>query len=172
QKPKPTQDYSHYFKTIEDLQKKIHDATVNNGRITLQIDNARLAADDFKLKYENERFLHQSVEADINGLRKVLDDLTLTRSDLESQIENLKDELAMIKKNHEEDMKALRGQVQGTVNVDINPAPGVDLQKVLSDMRQEYEMLAAKNQRDTEEWYRAKSEELNNQMSMDSHEIS
>ncbi|XP_029820370.1 LOW QUALITY PROTEIN: keratin, type I cytoskeletal 14 [Manacus vitellinus] len=164
QGPGPDRDYSPYYRTIEELRNKILAATVENANIVLQIDNARLAADDFRTKFESEQALRLSVEADINGLRRVLDELTLARADLEMQIENLKEELAYLKKNHEEEMSALRGQVGGEISVEMDAAPGIDLTKILAEMREQYESLAEKNRRDAEQWFFTKTEELNREV--------
>ncbi|NWI13844.1 K1C19 protein, partial [Crypturellus soui] len=171
QGPGPARDYSSYYKTIEDLREKIMAATIDNSKVVLQIDNARLAADDFKTKFETEQALRMSVEADINGLRRVLDELTLARADLEMQIENLKEELAYLKKNHEEEMSALGGQVAGQVSVEVDSAPGVDLSKILADMREQYEYLAEKNRKDAEAWFHSKTEELNHEVAVNTEQL-
>nr|XP_028558436.1 keratin, type I cytoskeletal 24-like [Podarcis muralis] len=170
--PDTSRDYSKYFSIIEDLRNQIVRHTIENAGVVLQIDNARLAADDFKLKYENELFLHQSVESDINGLRRVLDDLTMTRSDLELQIEGLNEELAYLKKNHEEELMSFRGVTSGDVNVEMDAAPGIDLTKLLNEMRSQYEELADKNRREAEEQFNKQVGALRQEISANVDQLS
>ncbi|KAK2118357.1 Keratin, type I cytoskeletal 19 [Saguinus oedipus] len=147
QRTRPSRYYSHCYKTIQDLRDKILGATIENSRIVLQIDNARLAADDFE-----------------PSLHRMLDELTLARSDLEMQIEALKEELAYLKKNHEEEISVLRGQVGGQVSVEVDSAPGADLVKILSDMGSQCEVLAEQNRKDAETWFTSWTEELNREV--------
>uniref|UniRef100_A0A668RG74 IF rod domain-containing protein n=1 Tax=Oreochromis aureus TaxID=47969 RepID=A0A668RG74_OREAU len=155
-----SRDYSGYFATIEDLKEKIRIASMLNAKITLDIDNAKLAADDFKVKYENELALRLAVEADIAGLRKLMDDLNLLRLDLENQYESLKEDVIILKKNHEEDLALLRTQMGGQVNVSVDASPSLDLNETMAEIRQHYEGVIAKNSKELELWYQNKIAEV------------
>uniref|UniRef100_A0A3Q3WH79 IF rod domain-containing protein n=1 Tax=Mola mola TaxID=94237 RepID=A0A3Q3WH79_MOLML len=159
-----TMDYGEFFVTIADLQGKIKDAIVAKGSVMLSVDNAKLAQDDFRVKFENELSVRQSVETDIAGLKMLLGELGVAKADLSMQIDSLKDELESMKKNHEEDLVAIRSQMSGQVNVEVDASPQQDLIKVLEEIREHYETVATKNRRDLDNWYQAKSEVLNQEV--------
>lgn len=55
-----------------------------------------------------------------------------------------------------QEMNALRGQVGGDVSVEMDAAPGVDLSRILNEMRDQYEKMAEKNRKDAEDWFFSK----------------
>ncbi|XP_004685017.1 PREDICTED: keratin, type I cuticular Ha1 [Condylura cristata] len=164
-------NYQSYFRTIEELQQKILCTKSENARLVVQIDNAKLAADDFRTKYETELGLRQLVESDINSLRRILDELTLCKSDLEAQVESLKEELLCLKSNHEQEVNTLRCQIGDRLNVEVDAAPNVDLNRVLNETRSQYEALVETNRRDVEEWFTTQTEELNKQVVSSSEQL-
>ncbi|KAL3977993.1 sparc/osteonectin, cwcv and kazal-like domains proteoglycan (testican) [Sarotherodon galilaeus] len=147
-------DYSKYEPIIDDLRNQIFDKIMENARLVLQIDNARLAADDFKVKSENEMSIRLSVEADIGGLKKVLDETNMSRLNIENEIEAVKEELLFLKKNHENEVMELRSQIsQSGVQVDVDAPKGQDLSQIMEDMRANYEKIAVKNAEDLKRWH-------------------
>ncbi|KAG9474170.1 hypothetical protein GDO78_004463 [Eleutherodactylus coqui] len=159
-------DYSAYEKTIAELQSQLINGHVNGAKLTLQMENAKLASDDFKRKYDTEKAFRAALEADLEGLRRVMDNLTIVRTDLEMEIEGMRKELIYMRKSHEEDMKQAQAQKAGSsVNVEVDAPKGANLAKIIADMRKEYEAIIAKNRKDAEEWYKQQSSTVQQEVS-------
>uniref|UniRef100_A0A8C4ZG75 Keratin 98 n=1 Tax=Gadus morhua TaxID=8049 RepID=A0A8C4ZG75_GADMO len=121
-----------------------------NAKIILDIDNAKLAADDFKMKFEGEQAMRLVVEADTMGLKRVLDEMNMNRMDLESMYESLKEELIMLKRKPP--------GVGGQVDVEVDTPPATDLNQAMTEVREHYETMITKNRKELESWYQSKQE--------------
>nr|XP_040124944.1 keratin, type I cytoskeletal 20 [Ictidomys tridecemlineatus] len=150
---------------------EITDAQLQNARCVLQIDNAKLAVEDFRLKFETERGMRLTVEADLQGLSRVFDDLTLRKTDLEVQIEELNKDLILLKKEHQEEVDVLRRQLGNTVNVELDAAPGLNLGDIMNEMRQKYEVMAQKNLQEAKEQFERQTEALQQQVLVNTEEL-
>ncbi|KAJ8400618.1 hypothetical protein AAFF_G00393870 [Aldrovandia affinis] len=165
-------DFSRYSPVLEDLRKQVFDMTVDNARLVLQIDNARLAADDFRVKFESELSIRQSVEADIGGLKKVIDDTNIGRLNLESEIEAVKEEVIFLRKNHDNDVMELRNQIAVSgVQVDVDAPKGQDLAQVMDEMRANYEKIAIKNAEELKAWHETQISEVQVQVSQNTEAL-
>ncbi|KAJ8286587.1 hypothetical protein GJAV_G00040860 [Gymnothorax javanicus] len=139
------------------IEKEVRKKTLENARIMLEIDNAKLAADDFRVKWEAELELCQSVERDCQALRKAKADHEQIIATLGADLESLKEELYFLKKNHEEELAALKARIaKDEVNVEVDAAQGPDLGAIMTELRSHYEGIIQKNKDDAETWYKKK----------------
>ncbi|XP_046893775.1 keratin, type I cytoskeletal 13-like [Hypomesus transpacificus] len=160
-----TRDLSTHQGTIDDIRTQILAATAAVTELALQVDNTRVAADDFRIKFEYELGSRQSVEADISGLKRMMGDFSLEKSDLEMQLQGLKDDLAYLKEHRNEEMLSLQSQMSGQIQVEVEAAPAADLTHVIAEVREQYEALVGKNRRDAEAWFQTKAEEVQQKVS-------
>ncbi|PIO27583.1 hypothetical protein AB205_0022340 [Aquarana catesbeiana] len=152
-------DYSKYYDIINGLRSKILAATIENSRIVLEIDNARLAADDFRLKvFCGFRICREHPK--LFAVRR-----TGKQSMFESNMSSTRTRSSPL------EVHAARNSAAGRVNVEMDAAPGVDLTKILNDMRSGYEALAAKNRRDAEALFLQKSNELKKEISANVEQV-
>ncbi|XP_026576291.1 keratin, type I cytoskeletal 17-like [Pseudonaja textilis] len=161
-----TPDMSAYFNTMAQLKSQIQKETLKNAGLLLQIDNAKLAADDFRVKLQSEVAMHLSLEGDLGGLRKALEEMNASRASLQVQAENLQEELACLKRNHKEELAPLQAHLGGTVNVEVDSMPGIDLQKTLSEIRDQYEDVIQKNRQEAEALHQSQCDALNQEVSV------
>uniref|UniRef100_UPI00398F4A94 keratin, type I cytoskeletal 13-like n=1 Tax=Pristiophorus japonicus TaxID=55135 RepID=UPI00398F4A94 len=151
-------DYDAYDAVIKPLRAKILSVHLGNARLALDLDNATLAAKDYGNKFENEFSIRQSVEADIADLKCLKEEYLRNYKELESEIVVSQDELAFLKKNHEEELIILRQKVTGTVSVDVASEPSADLTQLLAQIRDEYETICTTNQAELDVWYKQQLE--------------
>ncbi|XP_030593426.1 keratin, type 1, gene c5 isoform X2 [Archocentrus centrarchus] len=147
------------------IGQEVRKKTLENARIMLEIDNAKLAADDFRVKYEAEATLCQSVERDCQALRRAKSDHDQIISTLRGDLDSLKEELYFLKKNHEEEMCSLKARLANEqVNVEVDAAQGPDLGAILAELRVQYEGITRKNKEEAEAWYLKKLEAVQSEV--------
>ncbi|KAM6129506.1 desmin isoform 2-T2 [Pterocles gutturalis] len=155
----PTRVAEMYEEELRELRRQIDVLTSQRARVEVERDNLLDDLQKLKQRLQEEIQLKEEAENNLAAFRDV-DAATLARIDLERRIESLQEEIAFLKKVHEEEIRELQAQLQEQhiqVEMDISKP---DLTAALRDIRAQYESIAAKNIAEAEEWYKSKVSDL------------
>ena len=112
---------------------------------------------NLQARYEEEVLSREDAEGRLMEARKGADEAALARAELEKRIDSLMDEIAFLKKVHEEEIAELQAQIQyAQISVEMDVSSKPDLSAALKDIRAQYEKLAAKNMQNAEEWFKSR----------------
>ncbi|XP_053709191.1 keratin, type I cytoskeletal 18-like [Synchiropus splendidus] len=153
-------DWDQLAKPLSDLKDKIKDLTMDNAKLLLQIDNAKLANNDLANKLKDEVKGRKAVESDVVELKKNIADTKQSNMQTQREIDLVKEELSRLEEEHKDEVEQLHEKVKNSeVIVEVDSRDS-NLADAVTKIRRQYEKLAEQHQRETEEWYHCKFENI------------
>uniref|UniRef100_A0A8C4X0M2 Internexin neuronal intermediate filament protein, alpha b n=1 Tax=Eptatretus burgeri TaxID=7764 RepID=A0A8C4X0M2_EPTBU len=145
-----------YDSEMRELRSLVDD--LNHEKTQLQMEREHMENELQRVheRCEQEVRLRQDTENGMKSLRRDVDNATIVRADLEKRVESLLDEIAFLRKVHDEEVAEMHAVLQETqVSVDMDTIKP-DLSMALKEIRGQYETLAAQNMHTAEDWYKNK----------------
>ncbi|XP_070592887.1 keratin, type II cytoskeletal 6A-like [Erythrolamprus reginae] len=146
---------------INALRTQLSDLEKEKLRLEGERHNTQNLVDDYKNKYEDEINKRTEAENDFVTLKKDVDAAYLVKSELETKLQSLADEIDFLRALYEMELAELQRQISDTsviLSMDNNRC--LDLNSIIAEVKAQYEEIANKSRAEAEVWYQNKYEEL------------
>lgn len=110
----PSRLHDLYEQEIRELRARVEELTHEKSQMHLDCVQMNEALDRVKEKLDEETKLREEAEHTLKNYRKDVDDATLSRLELEKKVETLLDEIAFLRKVHEEELQEMQASLQAT----------------------------------------------------------
>lgn len=110
----PSRLHELYEQEIRELRARVEELTHERSQMHVDCVQMNDTLERVREKLEEETKLREEAENTLKGYRKDVDDATLSRLELEKKVESLLDEIAFLRKVHEEELQELQASLQAT----------------------------------------------------------
>ncbi|XP_042192895.1 neurofilament medium polypeptide [Callorhinchus milii] len=150
-----------YEPELRELRQLIQDVDGQKAQTLLEREHLEEDLQQLRGKCDDEARVRDEAETCLRVFKKERDDCRLVRLELEKKAQALADEVAFLKKNHEEEVGDLFAQVQASqVGFELKEFAKPDLTAALREIRAKLEGYTSSNLQQTEEWFRSRVAKL------------
>lgn len=128
-----------------------------------ELDLLRRQLNDSENDIEKYKKEINNLTNDLNNLLDELDQVTLTRVRLENEKQTLEEQIPFLNAVHEQEIAELKS-LQAGAHIDPAQFYRHELERAIRDIRGDFEQLNETQKRELEEWYRIKTEEIQQQV--------
>ncbi|XP_069762749.1 keratin, type II cytoskeletal 8-like [Narcine bancroftii] len=137
--------------------------TFNQDKIRLdgELEQMHRTVTSLKIQYEDEMNNRAGMENDFVTLKKRVDDSYLTKHQLVDSLDGLISELDFLKQVYDEEIQEMHSQVRDVaVTVELDNYRDLNLQELVANMKEQYELLAVKGRDEAQAVYKTKVSQL------------
>ncbi|XP_036886814.1 keratin, type II cuticular Hb2 [Sturnira hondurensis] len=143
------------------LQRQLDCVAGDRVRLQTELCSLQDALEGYKKKYEEELSLRSCSENEFVALKKDVDTAFLMKSDLETNVEALVQEIDFLKGLYEEEICLLQSQISETsVVVKMDNSRALDVDSIIAEIKAQYDDIASRSKAEAEAWYQCRYEEL------------
>ncbi|XP_078390835.1 keratin, type II cytoskeletal 8-like isoform X1 [Cetorhinus maximus] len=163
------QQQGHYSSSNEELYKAYINALTrqlesfkqDKMRLDSELQQMHGTVTGLKMQYEDELNNRAGMENDFVTLKKTVDDTYLMKHQLGDKLDGFVSELDFLRQVYDEEIRELQTQVKDVaVTVELDNARDLDLNELVANMKEQYEVLAAKGRDEAQAEYRTKFNQL------------
>nr|XP_056723227.1 keratin, type II cytoskeletal 5-like isoform X2 [Euleptes europaea]XP_056723228.1 keratin, type II cytoskeletal 5-like isoform X3 [Euleptes europaea] len=148
---------------LNGLRRQIEGVRSQRQQLEPELQSMQHYVEDFKNKYEEEINRRTTAENEFVVLKKDVDCAYMTKSDLETKVGALADQIRFLRAIYEQELSQLQTVGQDTsIVVSMDNNRDLNLEGIIDEVRNQYEEIARSSRAEAEAWYHTQYEALQN----------
>lgn len=149
---------------INNLKQQLASLENSKDMVDREKCNMHKSVEEYKIKFEQEINKRSDAENDFVLLKKDVDAGYLSKTDLEEGLNSLGDEANFLRAMYDMELSELQESMKETsVVVEMDNSRALNMDKIVSEVKDQYEDIAERSRQEAENWYKAKFDQVSSQ---------
>nr|XP_046254163.1 intermediate filament protein ON3 [Scatophagus argus] len=146
---------------ITNLQRQLDFLNNDKHRLDMENNVMHKHVEDYKTKYEHEINKRNDAENEFVMLKKDVDTGYLSKVELDDRVSVITDEFNFLKALYDTELRELQESLKETsVVVQMDNSRGLNMDQIVSEVKAQYEDIAARSREEAESWYKNKFDQM------------